>query len=133
MTLPTIALTMFGGDDGWRWALAMSGIVMAVYGVFYWFAITDGPTNTHSKPRKTAALEVSTWADMIKLIIMTIPLLGILSVLVWRVEKMGYIDSGTAWLFHALIAFGVIYQIHPDPSVRHPQAGRARGRPIPVQ
>lgn len=111
MTLPTIALTMFGGDDGWRWALAMSGIVMAVYGVFYWFAITDGPTNTHSKPRKTAALEVSTWADMIKLIIMTFPLLGILSVLVWRVEKMGYIDSGTAWLFHALIAFGVIYQI----------------------
>ncbi|HSM21002.1 MAG TPA: MFS transporter, partial [Rubrivivax sp.] len=30
MTLPTIALTLYGGDDGWRWAIATSGIVMAV-------------------------------------------------------------------------------------------------------
>ena len=56
MTLPTIALTVFGGPDGWRWAVATSGIVIAVYGVFYWFAITDGPTkDTHKKPRKVAA------------------------------------------------------------------------------
>ncbi|MCD8494363.1 MAG: MFS transporter [Burkholderiaceae bacterium] len=34
MTLPTIALTMFGGDDGWRWAIATSGVFMGLYGVF---------------------------------------------------------------------------------------------------
>ena len=112
MSLPAIAIHIFGGPEGWRWAIASSAIIMALYGVYYWFAITDGPKGTvHHKPHKASAMEVSTWADMIKLIIMTIPLLGILSVLVWRVEKMGYIDSGTAWLFHALIAFGVIYQI----------------------
>jgi MFS transporter, NNP family, nitrate/nitrite transporter len=51
MTLPTIALTIYGGDDGWRWAIATSAIVMAAYGVFYWFAITDGPTRTATASR----------------------------------------------------------------------------------
>lgn len=66
---------------------------MAAYGVFYWFAITDGPAGTvQHKPRRVAAMEVSSWGDMFKLIIWTIPMVGILSVLVWRIEKMGYIE-----------------------------------------
>lgn len=48
ITIPTIALQFFGGVDGWRWAIALSGLIMAVYGVAYWFLITDGPTaDTH--------------------------------------------------------------------------------------
>jgi MFS transporter, NNP family, nitrate/nitrite transporter len=112
MTLPTIALTMFGGDDGWRWAIGISAIVMAAYGVFYWFAITDGPdATTHRKPRKAAALEVSTWGDMIRLIIWTIPLIGILAVLVWRIQHMGYLSSTGATICYLLIAAAVAYQI----------------------
>ena len=41
MTLPTIAIVWYGGDEGWRWAIAQSAFVMAAYGVYYWFAITD--------------------------------------------------------------------------------------------
>ncbi len=112
MTLPMIALNVFGGDDGWRYAIASTAILMALYGVFYWFAITDGPAGTvHHKPRKVSALEVSTWSDMIKLIIWTIPMVGVLSLLVWRVENMGYIDAGLAWVFHGVIALIVSYQI----------------------
>jgi NNP family nitrate/nitrite transporter-like MFS transporter len=36
MTLPMIALNIFGGDDGWRYAIASTAIIMALYGVFYW-------------------------------------------------------------------------------------------------
>ena len=112
MTLPMIALNVFGGDDGWRYAIASTAIIMALYGVFYWFAITDGPAGTvHHKPRKVSALEVSTWADMIKLIIWTIPMIGVLSLLVWRIENMGYIDAQWAWVCHGVIALIVIYQI----------------------
>ncbi|HHX35377.1 MAG TPA: MFS transporter [Gammaproteobacteria bacterium] len=112
MTLPMIALNVFGGDDGWRYAIMSTAILMALYGVFYWFAITDGPAGTvHHKPRKVSALEVSTWADMIKLIIWTIPMIGILSVLVWRVENMGYIDAQWAWVCHGVIVLIVVYQI----------------------
>jgi NNP family nitrate/nitrite transporter-like MFS transporter len=112
MTLPTIAITMYGGDDGWRWAIAQSAFVMAAYGVYYWFAITDGPVGTvHRKPRKTAALEVSSWGDMVKLILWTIPLVGILAVLVWRIQKLGYLDATGAAIAYAVIAAIVVYQI----------------------
>lgn len=112
MTLPMIALNIFGGDDGWRYAIASTAIIMAIYGVFYWFAITDGPAGTvHHKPRKVSALEVSTWADMIKLILWTIPMVGVLSLLVWRIENMGYIDAQWAWVCHGVIAAIVIYQV----------------------
>lgn len=113
MTLPTIALTFFGGPEGWRWAIATSGVVIAVYGVFYWFAITDGPTkDTHKKPRKVAALEVSSYRDLVMLAIMTVPLVGILGVLVWRVHRTGYIDDMTAWACYFAIAVVILYQLY---------------------
>ncbi len=112
MTLPTIALTMFGGPDGWRWAVATSGVVMGVYGIFYWFAITDGPSaDTHKKPRKSSALEVSTYSDLVLLMLFTVPLVGILSILVWRVQKTGFIDPMTAWICYGAIAVTIAYQL----------------------
>ncbi|MDI5985148.1 MFS transporter [Halomonas sp. M4R5S39] len=112
MSLPTIALTMYGGEDGWRWAIAQSAIVMAAYGVYYWFAITDGPdARAHRKPRKAAAMEVSTWGDMLKLILWTIPLVGCLGILVWRIEDMGYLSATGALICYLVIAAIVIYQI----------------------
>ena len=112
MSLPTIALSMYGGPDGWRWAIAQSAIVMAAYGVYYWFAITDGPdAQAHRKPRKTAAMEVSSWGDMIKLIIWTIPLVGVLAILVWRIQSMGYLSVSGAVIAYLVIVAIVMYQI----------------------
>ncbi|MGP1356474.1 MFS transporter, partial [Roseicyclus sp.] len=112
MTIPTVALVVFGGDDGWRYAVAVSGVIMALYGVFYWFAITDGPTaDTHRKPRKAAALEVSSYRDLGLLVVFTVPLVGILSILVYRVQLMGYIDAFVASICYAAIVVVVIYQV----------------------
>ncbi|SDI97404.1 MFS transporter [Billgrantia gudaonensis] len=112
MTLPTIAITWYGGADGWRWAIAQSAIVMAAYGVYYWFAITDGPdAKAHRKPRKALAMEVSSWGDMVKLILWTIPLVGVLGILVWRIQNLGYLSTtGAAIAYLAIIAV-VGYQI----------------------
>ncbi|MBK1850539.1 MFS transporter [Marinobacter sp. 1-4A] len=112
LTLPTIALQMYGGDDGWRWAIAQSAIVMALYGVYYWFAVTDGPVGTvHRKPRKASALEVSTWGDMVKLILWTIPLIGVLAILVWRIQNMGYLSVTGAIIAYGVIVAIVLYQV----------------------
>ncbi|TFH87714.1 NarK/NasA family nitrate transporter [Billgrantia azerbaijanica] len=112
MTLPTIALTWYGGADGWRWAIAQSAIVMAAYGVYYWFAITDGPdAKAHRKPRKALAMEVSSWGDMIKLILWTIPLVGVLGILVWRIQNLGYLSTTAAVIAYLAIAAVVAYQI----------------------
>ena len=112
MTIPTVALVLYGGDDGWRYAIATSGAIMALYGIFYWFAITDGPTkDTHKKPRKASALEVSTYRDLVLLVLFTVPLVGILSILVYRVQRMGYIDGLTAAICYGAIAVVVVYQV----------------------
>lgn len=112
MTIPTVALVVFGGDNGWRYAVATSAVIMAAYGVFYWFAITDGPTaDTHKKPRKSATLEVSSYRDLALLVVFTVPMVGILSILVYRVQLMGYIDALTASICYAAIVVVVIYQV----------------------
>lgn len=112
MTLPTIALTILGGENGWRYSLAISAIVMGAYGVFYWFAITDGPTGTvHRKPRKAAALEVSSWGDLVLLMIFTVPMVGILSILVWRMQNMNYLDAMTAGFIYFALVVIVLYQL----------------------
>ncbi len=112
MTLPTIALHIYGGEEGWRWAMATSGAVIAAYGLFYWFAITDGPSkDTHKKPRKASALEVSSWRDLVMLCIFTVPMVGILSILVYRVQLMGYIDGITAAICYFAIAIIVTWQV----------------------
>lgn len=112
LTIPTVALSVYGGPEGWRWAVATSGAIMAAYGVFYWFAITDGPSrDSHRKPRKAMALEVSSWRDLVLLVLFTVPMVGILSILVYRVQLMGYIDAMTAAICYAAIAVVVIYQV----------------------
>ena len=112
MTIPTVGLLIYGGPDGWRWAIATSGVVMAAYGVFYWFAITDGPSkDSHKKPRKASALEVSSWRDLVLLCLFTVPMVGILSVVVYRLQLMGYVDGLTATICHASIAVIVAWQV----------------------
>ena len=112
ITIPTIALHVYGGPEGWRWAMATSGVVIAAYGVFYWFAITDGPSkDTQKKPRKASALEVSSWRDLVLLCIFTVPMVGILSILVYRVQLMGYIDGITAAFCYFAIAVIVAWQV----------------------
>lgn len=112
LTIPTVALSVYGGPDGWRWAVATSGAIMAAYGVFYWFAITDGPTrDSHRKPRKALALEVSSWRDLALLVAFTVPMVGILSIVVYRIRLIGYIDATTAAICYGAIAVVVAYQV----------------------
>jgi NNP family nitrate/nitrite transporter-like MFS transporter len=112
MTIPTVALHIYGGDDGWRWAIATSGAVMMAYGVFYWFAISDGPVpGTQRKPRKASALEVSSWGDMWLLILFTIPLYAVLALLVYRLTLSGFIGEGVAMVLYIAIVAITIQQI----------------------
>jgi len=112
MTLPSVAFYFFGGEMGWRYAIASNSFVLLIYGIYYWFAITDGPPATvFRKPRKASALEVSSYADMVKLILWTIPLLGVLAVLVWKVQRTGTLSKAGADMAYAVVAAGVIYQV----------------------
>jgi NNP family nitrate/nitrite transporter-like MFS transporter len=91
MTLPWFAITFMGdwlglGNDAWRWAMAVNGLVMGVYGVMYYFLVRDVPVGEHlHKSKKTEPMMVTSYGDLIMYLVMSFPLVGALMVLAWRV------------------------------------------------
>jgi NNP family nitrate/nitrite transporter-like MFS transporter len=84
LSLPTIAL-MFGGDDGWRYAVAMTGVLTLVYSVIYFFSVSDTPMgSTYFKPKKNGGMEVTSKGDFFLYLLMNIPLYAALAVLTWK-------------------------------------------------
>ena len=89
MTLPTLAL-MFGGDDGWRYALGLTGVIAGVYGVFFYFVARNTPKgSTYFKPKKSGGLEVTSWKDFYFYLFMNIPMYIALAVLAWKLSPAG--------------------------------------------
>ncbi|MDG5786195.1 NarK family nitrate/nitrite MFS transporter [Evansella sp. AB-P1] len=113
MLLPWFALTMFGGDDGWRYAIAFTGVICIIYGIIYFLCVKDTPEGkSFVVPKKTGAMEVSSWKDMIWLILWTIPLGGALAVLAWRLEGMGFLSTNVLYMTYTVIGIVMIYQIY---------------------
>ena len=85
--LPILSL-MYGGDEGWRYAIASTGIIALVYSVIYFFNVSDTPKgSTYFKPKKSGAMEVTTKGDMYFYIAMTIPLYLALILLTWKLSS----------------------------------------------
>lgn len=89
MSLPTIAL-IFGGDEGWRYAIALTGVISLVYAAVYFFSVSDTPKgSTYFKPKKAGAMEVTSIWDLFFYVLMTIPLYVTLTLLTWKLSPAG--------------------------------------------
>ncbi|MDX1695968.1 MAG: MFS transporter, partial [Ketobacteraceae bacterium] len=89
MTLPTIAM-LFGGDDGWRYALGLTGVIAGCYGVFYYFTARNTPKgSTYFKPKKHGGLEVTSKGDLYFYLGMNVPMYLALGVLAWKLSPSG--------------------------------------------
>ena len=111
MVLPWFALTAFGGENGWRYATALSGAFCLGYGILYFFVVRDTP---HGKDfigaKKTQPMEVSTWSDLVQLIVWSFPLVAALGVLAWRMNGLGFLSDNLLYLTYGLLA--VVYIAH---------------------
>jgi NNP family nitrate/nitrite transporter-like MFS transporter len=93
MTMPWFALTLLGnwlgvGDDAWRWAMGINGVVLAAYGVFYYFVVRDVPEGKKLlKSKKTEPMMCTSYGDLIQYLLWSIPLVGALGVLAWRIDN----------------------------------------------
>lgn len=84
MSLPTLAL-IYGGPEGWRYAIATTGIIALVYGVFYFFRARNTPKgSTYFKPKKSGGLEVCSKKDFYFYLLMNVPMYIALAVLTWK-------------------------------------------------
>ena len=94
MTLPWIAVTFFQDwlgleNDAWRWALAVNGFVSLIYGVWYYFLVTDGPSGKQiNKAKKTEPMTVTSWGDLVQYLAWSFPLVGAMGILAWRIGNV---------------------------------------------
>jgi NNP family nitrate/nitrite transporter-like MFS transporter len=115
MTLPWFAITVMGvwfdvGDNAWRWAIAVNGLVMGVYGVMYWFLVRDVPEGRKLvKTKKAEPMLVTSYRDLAQYLLWSIPLVGALGVLAWRVSNVDLdgsplLSDGALYAIYALLA-----------------------------
>jgi MFS transporter, NNP family, nitrate/nitrite transporter len=84
MLLPALAL-MFAGENGWRYAIGLTGALSLVYSAIYYLSVTDTPKgSTYFKPKKNGAMEVTSKGDLFLYLIMNIPMVAALAVLAWK-------------------------------------------------
>jgi len=62
LSLPATAF-LAAGQINWRLAIALTGIVAAVYGVFYFFSVQDTPGKVYERSASSQGLEVTTSKD----------------------------------------------------------------------
>ncbi|MEA5534618.1 MFS transporter [Crocosphaera sp. XPORK-15E] len=80
----------------WRVCIAGTGIIAALYGIFYYNNVKDHPPGkVYRKPKSARGIEVTTKRDFWFLMVMNAPLSGILMVLAWRLKKVGLYDVNT--------------------------------------
>ncbi len=81
---------IYGGDDGWRWAIATTGVIAIIYALVFYIFARNTPAGSHYfRPKKLGGLEVSSKPDFWFYMLMTLPLVGCLFLLVWRLSPLG--------------------------------------------
>jgi len=109
--LPTIAL-WFGGEDGWRYSIALTGVMCFIFSFIFYFNTSDTPKGaTYFKPKNIGAMEVTSKGDLIFLIVMKVPLYGALSLLTWKLASpaVALLSQSAAMIIYCLLALLFIY------------------------
>ncbi|NOR19155.1 MAG: MFS transporter [Xanthomonadales bacterium] len=110
VSLPALAL-LFGGDDGWRYATGLTGVLTLGYSFVYYFSVTDTPAgSTYFKPNKTGGLEVTSKKDFIYYLLLNIPMYAALALLTWKVSVLGLLGETAVNAIYVALACAYVLQ-----------------------
>lgn len=104
-TLPTIAL-MFGGEDGWRYAMAVTGALSLIFAFIFYANVSDTPKgSTYFKPANLTAMEITSKGDFFLLLIMKLPMYAALALLAWKLSpsNINMITTEITYAIYALL------------------------------
>ncbi|MER2490721.1 NarK family nitrate/nitrite MFS transporter [Catenovulum sediminis] len=88
-TLPWIAV-LIGGDDAWRYSIAITGVVCFFWGFVYYNTVSDTPKgSTYFRPKNIGGMEVTSKGDFAFLIVMKLPMYFALALLTWKLSPNG--------------------------------------------
>lgn len=108
-TLPTIAV-LFGGEDGWRYAIGITGLISLVFGFVYYANVTNTPKgSTYFKPKNLGAMEVTSKGDFFLLLIMKIPMYAAIALLAWKLSPSGVDILGQSVVYMIYTGLAALY------------------------
>jgi NNP family nitrate/nitrite transporter-like MFS transporter len=115
-TLPSIGIAgafLAAGEMNWRLAIALTGIIAAVYGAIYFHSVQDTPSGkVYQRPNRHGGIEVTTQKSFWLLMLMNIPLVGILGILAWRIAKIGLLTQSQLLVVYLLLIGLYLYQAY---------------------
>lgn len=89
-TLPGLAL-WFGGEAGWRYAVAVTGVLSLGFSFVFYALVRDTPKgSTYFRPRRLGAMEVTSVGDLYLLLLSKLPMYLCLALLTWRLSPAGF-------------------------------------------
>ena len=101
-----------GGASNWRFVIALTGIIAAIYGVIYYNSVQDTPSGkVYKRPKKSGAMEVTSVKSFYAMLLSNFGLIFALGLLAWRLAqpKIHFLSTSQmylAWgLLLALFAF----------------------------
>ncbi|MGR5355707.1 NarK family nitrate/nitrite MFS transporter [Vibrio chagasii] len=112
-TLPTLAL-VFGGEDGWRYAVGITGVMSLLFSVVFYKNVSDTPKgSTYFKPAQVTAMEVTSKGDFFFLLFMKIPMYGALALLAWKLSPsgIGMLSDTAVYGVYAVLAALYVYEV----------------------
>lgn len=109
MLLPTLAL-LFGGDDGWRYSVGLTGAISLIFSVIWYRNVSDTPKgSTYFKPKQIGGLEVTSKGDLLFLLVMKIPMYAALALLTWKLSPAGVSTLSETVAILTYLGLAVLY------------------------
>jgi MFS transporter, NNP family, nitrate/nitrite transporter len=121
--LPFLAIQVFGGDDGWRYAMTTAGVIAMIYSGLFFATVRNTPKgSTYFRPKKSGGLEVSNKRDFWFYVILNVPMYLILAVLAWKMSptNMALLSQSMTYILYIILLalfvfqFSQIYRVNKD-------------------
>lgn len=128
--LPGLALYL-GAENGWRYAVALSGVMALLFSVVYYRNVEDLPpqlAGLHSKRANT--MEVSSIDDLFLYMLSLVPLYASLSLLVWKLSTLAEPILSAGWTMLIHLCIWLVFLLHAKKLIVNNAARLSR--PIPA-
>jgi NNP family nitrate/nitrite transporter-like MFS transporter len=87
IVLPGLAV-YFGAENGWRWAIALTGVIALIYSLIYYRTVENLPRELAGfKSKRAPTMEVTSINDLFLYMFSLLPLYATLSLLTWKLSQ----------------------------------------------
>lgn len=111
--LPSIAVAMAlatGGQSNWRLAIALSGVITAIYGLIYFYNVQNTPSGkAYRRPKRSGAMEVTSRKSFLAMLVMNFGLVFALGLLAWRLHHPQLRFLTTAQMYWIWLGLAGLY------------------------